>query len=114
MSDFNWIPSSGTAPESQFAVKSVKFGDGYEQTAPDGINSVKKRWAVIFENIRATDAKTIQDFLEGKKGSTSFTWTPPAPWATEIRVKCKEPPVFTFTGPVAGRLQCIFEQVFSA
>lgn len=113
MSDFTWVPSAGTAPEINFRTKTVKFGDGYEQRAPDGINSVSKRWNIVFENIKATDAKTITDFLETKKGSTSFTWTPPAPWNTEIRVKCAEPPMFIFAGPVAGRLTAIFEQVFT-
>jgi phage-related protein len=113
MSDFNWVPSPGTMPESSFRTRTARFGDGYEQSAPDGINTVSKRWTVVFENILTADAKTILDFLEGKKGSTSFTWTPPAPWNTEIRVKCRETPNFVFTGPLSGRLTAVFEQVFA-
>lgn len=52
------------------------FGDGYGQTAPDGINTVVEEWSLSFDDYPLADIKTITDFLDGLGSAKSFYWTP--------------------------------------
>jgi phage-related protein len=113
MSDFAYVPSYPAERGGAFKVKRAEFGEGYVQTAADGINPFAQEWVLTFENIDTTTAKAITDYLEGKGGHTTFTWTPPSPWNTEIRVICEEVPRWRFTGPNCGTLVCQFKQRFN-
>ena len=70
-------PSYGAQEASSPAIKSVQFGDGYEQRLVYGINQDPKLWQLVWRNIPKTDADTISTFLEARKGQEAFTWTPP-------------------------------------
>lgn len=112
MSDFTWTPSIGGADVSyQPRIKSIQFGDGYEQRAGDGINNNLQVWALSFNNRTTTVADAIIAFLNGKGGVTKFTFTPPE--HSEITVICKswrrkqvEPGIATVT--------CQFKEVAEA
>lgn len=68
------------AKTSSLAVKyrtlSAQFGDGYEQTADDGINSKVVTWDVTYNNLNEDKADTLIAFLDNVRGSTSFYATP--------------------------------------
>lgn len=51
MEVFKWNPQIDLEVEYEQASKEVQFGDGYEQVAEDGLNSMRQ----IFENVRFTD-----------------------------------------------------------
>jgi phage-related protein len=69
---------------SQNSVKNVKyrilmaqFGNGYEQTAPDGTNYQVEEWAIKYENITLADRTTLVTMLESVGSYGSISWTPP-------------------------------------
>lgn len=57
-------------------VNKIAFADGYQQRAPDGLNSIQPEYAMTFkEGINDCDA--IDDFLKARGGVDAFYWTPP-------------------------------------
>mgnify|MGYP002712599259 CR=1 FL=1 len=57
-------------------VRVARFGDGYEQRAPDGIHALQRKWSVRLAADEAT-VKAADDFLRSRAGVESFDWTPP-------------------------------------
>ena len=60
------------------------FGDGYTETAPDGINYNVREWNMKWNAISVADHDTIMDFL--KDNPQSFYFTPPRS-TEQVRVK---------------------------
>ena len=91
-------------------VRQVQFGSGYSQRATFGINQDPKVWTLRWENRTATDANTIEDFLEARRGVESFSWSPPDE-VTVYKWICKE---WTKTMPYSNlfNISATFEQVF--
>ena len=55
----------------------AKFGDGYEQRTPNGINYTKQQWNISWENITLADLTTIEAAIASARyGADAFTWTP--------------------------------------
>jgi phage-related protein len=54
----------------------ANFGQGYSQTAADGLNNQVDTWDVVFSNISQADKITVMNFLRSVGGSTTFYWTP--------------------------------------
>lgn len=57
-------------------IKSVKFGDGYEQLSPDGINSKVDKWRLSYVWMDKATYETIQTAFDTVGGADYFTWTP--------------------------------------
>ena len=57
-------------------VVTVKFGNGYEQRRPGGINAVAQVWQVEWRGVDETERDTIIDAIEGDVAG-NFTWQPP-------------------------------------
>ncbi|WP_240217999.1 phage tail protein [Escherichia coli] len=36
--EFHWLPEDGMKTENKPSIKTVRFGDGYEQRSPNGLN----------------------------------------------------------------------------
>lgn len=70
-------PDYGASKKAQPRVRSIEFGSGYSQRAVFGINQDPKVWSLSWTNRTATDANSIEDFLEARAGSEFFNWTPP-------------------------------------
>lgn len=87
MSDFNYIPSYPMRVSHEPRVFEARFGDGYSQSTPQGINSDPRTWELSFTNRSDTEATAIIDFLRSKKGAVAFTWTPPG--GAEVKVLCR-------------------------
>ena len=69
-------PTYGAQKTSAPAVRTVKFGDGYEQRLTFGVNQNPKQWDLTW-NVSETDADTIETFLDARAGQENFDWTPP-------------------------------------
>ena len=67
----------GATKTSGPKIRTVVFGDGYEQRLTWGINQSPKQWSLTWQNIPESDADTIEQFLDARGGTESFTWTPP-------------------------------------
>jgi phage-related protein len=73
---FTWKHDAKPSGTKTFRVLKAQFGDGYEQTAADGINNASQSWPLSFTG-RAARITPIRDFLDACAGSQSFLWTPP-------------------------------------
>ena len=90
----------------------AQFGSGYSQRSTFGINQDKKVWTLSWQNRTATDANTIEDFLEARAGVESFDWSPPDETNTYKWI-CKS---WTKTMPYSNlfNIEATFEEVFEA
>lgn len=69
-------PTYGAQKTSQPKVRTVRFGDGYEQRLTFGLNQNPKQWSLTW-NVSETDADTIETFLDARADdAASFDWTP--------------------------------------
>lgn len=89
---FAWAESAGASAESTPRVASTKFGDGYEQRAPDGLNPIAETYTVPFRGVSRAGGDEIIAFLRAQvspvTGLEPFAWTPL--WATQpILVVCR-------------------------
>lgn len=87
MPTWNWAESSGSSLEEQPRVSESRFGDGYSQRAPDGLNPIAQEWGLQFRECGDLEADQMIAFLRARGGVESFDWTPL--WAaTPIKVIC--------------------------
>ena len=109
---FNFTPDYGASKSSKPRVRAVEFGSGYSQRVTFGINQDPKVWTLSFENRSSTEANSIEDFLEARKGVESFNWSPPDDTDT-YRWICRE---WQKTLPYSNlfTITATFEQVFEA
>ena len=112
MSTFPSIEADfGAVKNSAPVMRTVKFGDGYEQRVKFGINQDPKKWQLTFANISEADSDTIETFLEARNADgTAFSWSPPDETATYKWI-CE---AWSKTIPSAGlaTINATFRQVF--
>lgn len=111
MSTFNFCAAFGAVETVQPRVRTIRFGDGYEQRASFGINTQPRTWTLTFNNKLTTEADQIEDFFAARAGVESFDWTPPSgaagKWVCRSWSKSVNAPgVFT--------INATFEEVFEA
>ena len=75
--DVNINPKYGFKVTAEPRVRNVQFGDGYEMSIQDGLNSDLEKFDFTFENVTTADANAIVNFLRARKGVESFDWQPP-------------------------------------
>ena len=73
---FTWPVQAKLTGTTKFAVLTAQFGDGYQQTAADGINNKLQSWPIAIRGPQA-QVTPARDFLDARGGSQSFFWTPP-------------------------------------
>ena len=88
------------------------FGDGYAQTAPDGVNTAVEEWSLSFDDYSITDIKTITDFLDGLRSSTAFFWTPPDETVAKLWRQTGDYDV-SFDGPTTRSLNVSIKRVYT-
>lgn len=110
--DIGVTPDYGLQSGGDFRVKTVSFGDGYEQRRPDGLNTVKRKWALSWTLLDPIQKSTLMDFLVDKKGVHAFLWTVPDS-LEEYRVVCKQMPSWTADAYNIYSVSAEFEQDFS-
>lgn len=75
---FTWLPEFSATSTEEPAVKTTKYGDGYEARVSDTINVNRQSWALTFtEQRKPGQVSLIRDFLRARRGVESFTWTSP-------------------------------------
>jgi phage-related protein len=84
MSAFNHLASSADKTV-KLRRKSVRFGDGYVQSAPDGLNFQLRSWALTFARPK-DEADAIEAFLLTVADGSGFDWTDPDGYAARWRV----------------------------
>lgn len=103
-------PTYGVRKRSNPSVRTVRFGDGYEQRTTLGINQNPKVYQLTFE-VSETDADTIETFLDARAAdNASFDFTPPGEGSSSKFV-CES---WTKSIPYLNRanIQASFRQVF--
>ena len=75
MSDvFSWpVDVSGASREVKFAVRSVQFGDGYEQRQATSLRHKTESWQVSKTDYKV-EIDAIEAFLDSHAGVKSFIW----------------------------------------
>ncbi len=87
---FTWTPDFGGKMDRAPRLRSAKFGEGYGQDAPDGLNSDLRKYTLSFNKRATAEATAITSFLETAGGSQSFYYTHPVPTDNVQRFyKCK-------------------------
>lgn len=54
----------------------AKFGDGYEQSAPNGINNKIDSWDITWGGLSSSEYQTIMTALTSIGAWGTITWTP--------------------------------------
>lgn len=76
MSVFTWFPDASVRMQVEPRVASARFGDGYEQRAPMGINTMPQTWSLTFTG-SINEVGQIEAFLREHMGVYAFDWTTP-------------------------------------
>jgi phage-related protein len=110
MAIFDWAESDSSGVDYKPRIKSLQYGDGYEQRSADGMNPIAQRWQLKFDDVDNSIANDIIGFLVARGGWQAFDWTPK--WATSaIRVVCKEWSRNIARGDLSN-ITCTFDQRF--
>jgi len=106
----NITPSRATSKATETRTLIADLGDGYQQRAGDGINTVKQHWNVDWTCTDSTDANTLIAFFEEREGYINFEWTPFRESTPRkfICIAWAE----TFIGNSKTQISATFEEVF--
>lgn len=78
--------SQGSTRKRRNRVLIAQFGDGYDQTAPDGINSIVDEWSITYENLTSSERTTLLAALDSAGSWDTITWTPPGDTSKKWKV----------------------------
>lgn len=84
--------TNATVATQNARLTTVAFGDGYEQRAPEGINSKRLSFDWKFSNVTAARVRQVVAFLDAHPGVTAFLWLPPIPYDDLPRAFIVRPP----------------------
>lgn len=73
---FTWLPEFESNLSEKPNVNVTKFGDGYEQRTPIGINSRAQKWSVQFTESNVAFSEVLA-FVRERNAVESFDWTNP-------------------------------------
>ena len=77
---------TGVQGNVKLRVRTVRFGDGYQQDTRDGLNNKEDSWPVTASGPSA-EMQPLIDFLDDHGGDVAFLWTPPR--GVQALYKCK-------------------------
>ena len=86
---FFWIPSYSPTISTEPAVRTLKFGDGYEQRSPDGINTNLLKVSLTYDNRDEAETTAISHILHQRGGSEAFVYLPPSPYSSMKKFVCR-------------------------
>lgn len=110
--DIGRNPDYGLAEDPEFKVKSVNFGDGFVQSQPDGLNSVKRVWSLTWGDLSEAEKDLLYDFFISRKGVYSFLWIKPLT-NEAVPVVCRKPPSLSYADYDQYSLNVKLEEDFS-
>ena len=111
------IPDKTLSRKSSPQVRKAKFGDGYEQRAKKGLNSIEEKYTVNFVNRAKATADDLVKFFDNKAGVTSFDFTLPdtndttATGEKTIKVVCSDWST-TYSNSGSYSLSAKFERIY--
>jgi phage-related protein len=100
-------PSYQVTKSVEPRMKSIKFGNGYEQDYPDGINAIQPEWSVTFE-FPDPDIEAIDDFLT-RNYATYFNWAFCKGWGPLKQYKCRKWQLAPISGNMS-RITATFQE----
>lgn len=85
---FDWcVDLAAASATHKFNVRTVQFGDGYEQRQPKSLRPKTQIWSVQKTGKKAL-IDEIKAFFDARRGVQAFYWTPPG--RTRLLVKVSE------------------------
>ena len=108
METFTWTPRTEPTGTVEYRVRTVQFGDGYQQAVGEGLNNRSQSWPLVFLGDEAK-IRSIATFLDRHSGSRAFRWTAPLGEPGLFRCKGYQP---TAKGGGLYSLSATFEQAF--
>lgn len=63
-----YIDHDNSTISYSYRILSAQFGDGYEQVAPDGINTENRTWSITYKNLPKDAFDTVISFIRSLKG----------------------------------------------
>lgn len=69
--------SQASSRSSARDMVAVKYGNGYEQRLPNGINYKRDMWSVSWDGLNTTDKNTIVSFINTVSDGSTIQWTSP-------------------------------------
>ena len=87
---FFWIPSYSPTISTEPTVKSVRFGDGYEQRTPEGLSTRLLKVALTFDKRSEKETTAISHFLHERGGAEAFAYLPPSPYSSMKKFICRK------------------------
>lgn len=88
MEIFSWPVKPGMKTDFTPRIKAVRFGDGYEQRQPDGMNHQLRKFNITL-SLKSSVADQVLTFLNKHGGITSFLFQP-GKSKQAIKVVCKK------------------------
>ena len=88
--NFIWTPAYNLSVTHAPRVKSVRFGDGYEQRMKDGVFTDLLSISLSFDGRAMKEATAILHFLESRSGTDFFFFRPPSPYDSRRKFICRE------------------------
>ncbi|MBP1314537.1 phage tail protein [Herbaspirillum sp. 1130] len=83
---FSWQQSGARTRQAKFSLRTVGFGDGYEQVGVAGLNPVQDTWTVSVSGPEPLIAE-VEEFLDRNGGAgKAFYWTAPRKGQVLVRV----------------------------
>lgn len=110
MSLFTWVPDYNGSEESKPRVLEAPFGDGYLQSAPDGLNSILRTWSYTFSDRDISETNAILDFLKSRLGNVQFTFNVPDTVPQEVVTVISKSWSKVYTGFQTCRITVKFEE----
>ena len=86
---FFWIPNYSPSISTDPTVRTIKFGDGYEQRTPEGINTRLLKVSLVFDKRNEAETTAISHFLHQRGGSEAFAYLPPSPYSSMKKFVCR-------------------------
>jgi phage-related protein len=104
-------PTYGASKANQPIVRTVQFGDGYEQRLTYGLNQNPKVWTLTWQNITEANSDTIETFLDARADdNAAFDWAPPDEAVTYKWVCPQWDKTITYNG--RATITATFREVF--
>lgn len=80
MAVFAWAESASSALEEEPRINETRYGDGYSENSPDGLNPMKQAWSLQFRKVSREAGDAIVAFFRARVspigGRENFDWTP--------------------------------------
>jgi phage-related protein len=82
--NFWWKPSYNARIDSKPRIKTVQFGNGYQQRINDGLNNNLVEFTLNFDNRNEKETVSILHFLKARNGQEAFIYNLPTIYSKSV------------------------------